>query len=265
MAGSPHGRAKDRSVRWRTLAAAAVAAGLTTATPRLGEAAEPSRISAEQRAQFATLVDRALVLYERREYGAAIRTFEKAYLIEPKPELVYNIARSYEKALQPDQAIAEYERFVELEGTTAELRAKALESLVALRREQAARLQARAAETAVAGSPEPRGSEPAEVAAWGLLGGGTTLVAAGAVFGILTLDAQAELDRARDAGASPLRIEGLAQTTDDRALATDVLLGTGIGAAAAGAIILWLLDDRGVEVGPTAGPDAAGAQVRIRF
>src|SRR5690606_12016752 len=91
---------------------------------------------AQEEPDFDTLVERAVEHYQARRYEAAIELFERAYALRAEPELVYNIARSYERLARSEDAIREYRRFVELPGTTSELRSLAFASIEALREEQ---------------------------------------------------------------------------------------------------------------------------------
>ena len=106
---------------------------------------------------FDTAVKEGLKAYKAKDFDRAIVAFERAYAIRPEPEMVFNIARSHEKAQHLDQAIADYEKFLVLEGTTAGLRARALKSLSSLRAEKTARLEAA---TAAAAPPPPASCAP---------------------------------------------------------------------------------------------------------
>ncbi|MBK8011100.1 MAG: tetratricopeptide repeat protein [Deltaproteobacteria bacterium] len=106
-------------------------------SPSVARSAPPSSNSEADR--FTDLVKRGLRAYRSRDFDEAIRAFEEAYALRAEPELLYNAARSHEKALHVDEAIKAYETFVRLPGSTADLRATALSSLAALKRERRAR------------------------------------------------------------------------------------------------------------------------------
>ena len=115
---------------------------------------------------FRELVDKGLELYTQKKYDEAIKNFEQAYTLRAEPELVYNIARAHEKSLRRAEAIAAYEKFVNLPGTTAELRTKALNAMEALRAEQAALDRAKAPPKVEVSAPTPTDGEgPASVTA----------------------------------------------------------------------------------------------------
>lgn len=251
------------SVGLTALATSPTVSAQTTATAR--------------RAEFNRLVQKALKHYKVREYLVAVQVFEAAYDLEPRPELVYNIARSYEKALKPAEAIEAYERFVDLPGTTAALRTKALDSLVALKQERSARARAEDVELP---PPPTNGTEPADrVVAPSrgaprdrtlelvLIGGGVAVVGAGAVFGVLALASQDDLDEAIATGSSDRnRINELKDETERNALLADIMYGTGALLALSGIILFVATGNASdVAVGPMDTGDGAGFSVSGRF
>lgn len=230
-----------------------------------------------QNEDFNAVVQEGMRHYRARQYDQAIDKFEAAYAISPQPELIYNVARAYEKGLKRDEAMAAYERFLSLPGTTADLRAKALRSLNALRQEKAAMQAANnpPPPPATAAAPPPAGgvqtaaprAERSRTLEWVLIGGGLAVAAAGGVFGVLALQADSDFDDAKAANPADPTLADKKKTVDDRALAADVLVGVGAVSAVAG-IILFLAtgdDDGNVAVAPTVGPDYAGIGFSGRF
>ncbi len=209
---------------------------------------------------FKALVDQGLEHYKNRRYEDAVISFESAYKLRQEPELIYNIARAHEKALKREDAIAAYERFLGLPGTTAELRTKALQALEALRAEKVAMDRAKVPPvspppptvappppaTGIVARPEPK----SRALEWGLIGGGGVLVATGAVFGVLALDSQSKFDEAPS-------VE-LRDQAKQRALIADVCIGTGIVAAGIGAVLFLMGDDEPVAFSPTISPNSIG-------
>ena len=229
---------------------------------------------------FDELVSEALDHYKEEDFEAAIDDFEAAYAMDPRPELVYNIARSHERALHHAEAIAAYQRFIDLPGTTAALRAKALASLTSLLEEQSARERA---STAAARPPGPDPEDGGAVAAplgqplppptdrtleWVLLGSGAALVGAGAVFGVLALDSESRLEDARNSSASNLdELSGIADEVESRALAADILFGAGALTALAG-VVLFLVrgsDDAPISLGPALMDGGSGVAISGTF
>lgn len=246
-------------------------------------------------ARFDALVQRGVASFRSGRYLEAARAFEQAYAIDPQPALVYNQARSFERALESDRAIAAYERFIQLPGTTAALRAKALETLDALRREQVARAARRVPTRDFMPAPSapvpsaPTGSadlstaaptpEPDRTVEWALVGGGAALVAGGAIAGALALGSEADFDDALERRVPRAELEDLQARAEDRARIADVLLVSGAAAAATG-LVLFLVrrgpepgrpvsggssGGRSLSVGPMLAPEGAGLVLDARF
>jgi tetratricopeptide (TPR) repeat protein len=224
---------------------------------------------------FRELVDKGLELYTQKKYDDAIKSFEQAYALRAEPELVYNIARAHEKSLRRAEAIAAYEKFVNLPGTTAELRTKALNAMEALRAEQAALDRAkvpakvdvsaptpadREGTSGVAAQVEPERSAP--VLPWALVGVGAAGMGVGAVFGLLALDAKSDFDKARAAEKADK-----ATTVETRALVADIALFGGAAVAVTGVILLLVEggDATPSETAwvPTLGPGGVGLAGRF--
>lgn len=224
---------------------------------------------------FEVLVEEALRAYEAGDFARAIERFEAAYARKPNPTLIFNIARSHEKALEPERAIEGYERYLRLQGTTAALRARALDALGGLRREQVARARMEGSATRRAGPDlSLRRRPPDRTLEWSLIGGGAVLGGLGAVFGVLAWDANAELDRARTARRPTEDQQLLADETTRNAFLADVLVGTGIASAVTGVVLFVLRSDRrsghdtgapDLTVGPLAPDGGSGLVVSGRF
>jgi len=193
---------------------------------------------------FDTLVQQGLQAYGDGRYEAAASDFLQAFSIRAEPELVFNAARSYEKGLRTEAAIEQYERFLGLQGTTAALRSRALESLRGLRSE----LKAKQAPPASAPAPAPPTVAPSarstapptsldrapEIVLLSV--GGASLVA-GTVFGLLALDAKNDFDDADP--IDPARVDFRADARDN-ALLADVFFAAG-GVSVATGIILFFV------------------------
>lgn len=57
--------------------------------------------------------DRGAALYDATRYESALHEFETAYTQEPRPALVFNIARCLDRLGRRTEAAAAYERFIE--------------------------------------------------------------------------------------------------------------------------------------------------------
>lgn len=223
--------------------------------------------------RFESLVSSALAHYSRGEYLQAIQDFEEAYSIDDQPELMYNIARSYEKALLPEPSIQAYESFLKLPGTTAQLRTKALESLGALQKERNARNQNR-----VTPSPPPSIPKATSVAAttavervnrlpeYLFIGGGAIALVTGSIFGLMALDSNSELNDARDNQLPIDEQQALANDVDRQALVADILIGTGLASAATGVILFMVRkNEPRVALNPVLNRENLGFTLQARF
>ena len=71
--------------------------------------------------------------FKAERYEEAIEAFEEAYALEPVPNLLYNIAKSYEKLNRWDEAISHYKRFAVADDVNSKAREDALESIERLK------------------------------------------------------------------------------------------------------------------------------------
>jgi hypothetical protein len=155
----------------------ALGAALASATAR-AEAGEAPDASASRIAELNEAGTRA---YANRNYRAAIEKFVEAYAIDPDPNLLFNIARAYEKLGELDAAIEKYETFVAAPGADTEGRLKAKASLAELRQLR---------DAGGASTARPEGEAPASdgssaplpatrILPWVTLGTGVVLTGAG--------------------------------------------------------------------------------------
>lgn len=257
-------------MRWTRILALLLSLSAAPSVARAQSAASSAPTS------FKALVDAGLEAYAAKRYADAIVAFEQAYQLQPEPELVYNVARAHEKALHRDEAIAAYERFVKLQGTTAELRTKALGALESLRAEQAALEKTERARTPLNTPGSVRApidaattaapSNGTRVLAGTLMGVGGAGLAVGAVFGVLALNAKSDFDAVdRTASDAAARRTSLKADVERNALVADVAIVAGAATAITG-LVLFLLDD-GAEPAtawaPTVGPSGVGVVGRF--
>jgi tetratricopeptide (TPR) repeat protein len=204
--------------------------------------------------------------YESGQYRQAATELERALVLDPdSPTLVYNLARVYELLGELDQALEMYERYQRLlpqQQAREQERAEAT-----IRRLQGAReaggLELDRPERPVEVEPLRqlpglvlvRENGVADAAFWVTLAGGVASLAAGAIFGILALDAQSS---AEDFVLGPDGVlsqrEGLLDTATTYGLVTDVTLGLG-GAAVIAAGLLFFLREHTVERAPVRAVD----------
>lgn len=271
---------RARAFTTTALLALALSAPVTPVAAQSGEAAGESD-------GFQDALDAALADYEGRRYEQAAAGFQAAFEIRAEPELMYNIARSYERALRREEAVTAYDRFLQLPGTTSEMRSRALTARNSLQAELAA----------MAGPAEPAPTEPVQAATtqesarrhgdasddggggggdlapvgWVLVGLGVAAIAVGAVFGGVALASNDEFNATTDRD-DQLRLQSEVRRY---ALLTDILIGTGAGVTIAG-IVFLIVDlastsssteraEQELELQPVVGPNLVGASLSGRF
>src|SRR6188768_1076279 len=159
------------------------------ALPSVARAAEPDAPAPADSARIAELNETGARAYAERHYRTAIEKFVEAYAIDHDPNLLFNIARCYEKLGDLGAAIEKYEAFVAAPGADTEGRIKAKASLVELQqlKEQGGATPADAAPppgesgTTAAGSGDEASSH-VDVWPWVTLGAGVVVTGVGATF-----------------------------------------------------------------------------------
>lgn len=205
--------------------------------------------------EFEAIVTQAVEHYEAQRYEQAISSFQRAYEMRAQPELVYNIARIYERSLELQQAVDTYERFLSLPNTTADLRSRAANSLALIRAEIAARERAERAgqENTTPGggtgtgqgiSEQDTGEQPeippeerasaVVITGWALVGVGAAALVAGIAMGGLTLAEETATEEAGNLADQELHLD----RGESFALSADVLFGGGGALAVAGIALL---------------------------
>jgi tetratricopeptide (TPR) repeat protein len=226
----------------RTLISTTLATTLiATAFAALAESAAPPA-PAEPATEFDAVVARAVEAYSAQRYDEAIALFEQAWAMRQQPEIIYNIARVYERAVRRPEAIERYEQFLSMPNTTAELRARAMTSLEALRTELEAMERASRRGTEPEGPETPPvpptpPEEPVDalnVSGWVLFGTGAAVLIAGGVLGGLALGEQ---NAAEEAGSLADQQDHF-DRGETEALTADILFGTGGALAVTGVILL---------------------------
>lgn len=164
---------------------------LVGATPGLVYAQQPDQMSAEERARkVEQLAAQGAKAYRAGDYPKAIEFFEKAYAIEAVPNLLYNIAKSYEKQEKYEEAVEYYQKFAVAPEVDSKARQAALEQIDNLR-EIADLKKDSQTDGQQNANNDHKNTEPVDpvvqkdnsTAMW-TIGGGATLLAAGAVVGL---------------------------------------------------------------------------------
>lgn len=246
----------------------------TAALPSQAVAQDDEAMTAAERARkVEELASKATAAYRAKDYEQAIELFEKAYALEPVPNLLYNIARSYEKLERWDEAIAKYEQFIVAPEVDSEARQSAMKRVDRLReiadyqKDGAGADQPRSATQdylAQTTNDEPA-SQPTDVAAWVTTGAGIALIGTGAAFGLM---ASSSADDVQNGATYDERLaakddaETYALIADSAYVAGAVVTGIGI-------YMLVSDDDGGEAATTTLSPwttgDGGGATVRVDF
>src|SRR6478735_6538118 len=119
------------SIRYGAVAALGLSLSrLASAEP----SAEATTNSTDGSARITELNETGARAYAERNYRAAIEKFVEAYAIDHDPNLLFNVARCYEKLGDLPAAIEKYQAFLAAPGADTEGRVKANASLAELER-----------------------------------------------------------------------------------------------------------------------------------
>jgi tetratricopeptide (TPR) repeat protein len=108
--------------------------------------ATPGRAGAKQaapstRAEVTRLAKLSHQQYQQGDYAAAAQTLLQAYQLEPVPALLFNAAKTFEKAGNVEQAMRFYQRYIDAENSDPRLLRQASHALDALRLQQDEKLR----------------------------------------------------------------------------------------------------------------------------
>jgi tetratricopeptide (TPR) repeat protein len=194
-----------------------------------GDSASSDQMSAEDRAsKVEQLAAAGAKAYRDGDYDSAVTYFEKAHALEPVPNLLYNIAKSYEKQQKYEQAVAYYQKFVVAPEVDTKARQAALKRIDSLR--EIADIErddsTGADEDPVNDKPvEPTEPvEPANTTAMWTMGSGAVLIGAGAVVGLALASPTADEVRSGQTFDARKTAQDNARTY---ALVADGLMATG--------------------------------------
>lgn len=227
--------------------------------------------SAQQEAPkaYTQLIKSAAKHYKAKDYASAVSDFERAYSIYPEPDVIYNIARVYEKMGNFKRAVSYYDQFVNLPDIEltarqdALARGKALREVLELRQPKPPVVEPKPTPKplVVVPKPAPEVSRTPEIVL-GAVGSGALI--AGGVFALLTDSANTRfedaqtLEQKRDA----------AEQGRTYAVVSDVLWISGAALLVTSAItyVIRTEDDTPVaHVRPVLSPGHAGFDVHMRF
>lgn len=193
------------------------------------------------------LYENGAILYEEGRYEEAIVAWQQAYDLSERHALLYNIANAQERAGQYQAALdtlAQYRALAPAsERDVLDRRLKSIER----RMEEAGQVA-----TTTTTTPAESGSGVGiQALPLGLIGVGAAALGTGTVFAVRSRSAGAQLEEMCVSGLCPSEADPLLQTNTRSALIADVAWGVG-AVAAAGGVVVWVLDDR-VRVQPAPG------------
>lgn len=248
--------------------------GLVVATTTATAQPPTTGIEDAREETFKRHVTAGIEAFTAERFGEALEAFQAARAIREVPNLVFNVARCFEKLGRNEEAITAFERFLALPGSEASERTRALKHLQALRDEVALRaardpgsapVRVPVADDVLA-DPGISARQPSagrsRALEWTLIGiGGAALVTAG-VFGGLAL---AEYDKFGEATARSDQ-ESHQDSVRTYALVTDITLGVGLASVVTGTVLFFALGDgEPVAAVPTGGADWFGIAAQGSF
>lgn len=228
------------------------------------------------------LSEEARTRYDQGDYERALTLFTRAYAREADPNLLFNIARCYEKLGELERALEKYEVFLSSPNSDPEGRQKAEASRAEIqkafsRQRRAERADVRgepATRTDAGGSAVDTASSGPGLAPWLLLGAGVAVLASGAVVYSLGVSDHNRVEEQAGFGDSrgvvPMtqrEAEAHVESGNDKKLVGGLLLGGG-GAMVASSALLFLLvnrDEPPSRVGLELSPRGASVALRGRF
>lgn len=224
--------------RARILAALIAAAALTTTLPLIAPSEAYAQGNKDTAKKVEELSAKAAELYGKKDFLGAIELFKKAYELEPVPNLLYNIARCYEKAEKYEEAITYYKKFTVAPDVDSKSREDSLKRIETLQ-------EAIDAKKALDNKKNPNGTGdpnkqttpkpveqgPDRTVAYVLLGGGALALAGGATMGVLAKGKQSDFEAA---GTTPEERRSLRDSGERFALMADGMYVVGVGLAAVG-------------------------------
>jgi tetratricopeptide (TPR) repeat protein len=188
--------------------------------------------------------------FAAKRFEEARGHFEKAYLLDPSPVLMFNLARACEEMGDAAKAIEYFQLYLDRQPDAAdrpdiERRIRVMQAIVGRERPvEPAVATAPPSSAAPATTPTPATPPPGHSVlwpvGWATLGVGAATVGVGIYFGLEAQDAE----DAHKAARTGREKEKLGQESEDKALVANVLYGLGGALLVTGGTLL-VLDRRG--------------------
>ncbi len=251
------------------------------APPTLAHA-QDSGEEVSETTEYKRLLADAQKMYSEEDFEGAAQAYEAAYALKPNPNLLYNVARIYEKMGEFEKALGFYERFAKEPDIKLSARKDAIERLKALRDVVALDKPPVEPDTKdpidttepdpdkiVEVTPDPEDPEPVGetnyVPAIITLSAGVLALGGGGALGVLTTNT----DEAAAASTSREGFRDASQQANTFALAADGLFVLGGALTITGVILLLTAspEDAGGQalIAPVIGPDGVGVTTHLRF
>jgi hypothetical protein len=229
----------------------------------------------------AKLAEEGMALYGTHDYRAAIDKFVQAYAVDPDPNLLFNIARSYELLNDVDTAIDKYELFLSKPGGDPKGRQRAQASLASLHEIKAVRDSQsslgptqRRTQQAVRHAAQGRSEAkpPWAVLGWISLGVGVSAGAAGTAVYVSGVADHDQVTGSKGfgqpgqvAGITQVRAQDLVDRGNEKKTMGGVLWGVG-GAGVVAAAVFFLAGKGGNKEGVSVAfaPAAHGGSMAVR-
>jgi hypothetical protein len=239
---------------------AVVLAAVLQAAPVMAQDTPPD--AASRAAHVEKLNDEGAAAYHARDYRRANEKFQQAYALDPDPNILYNIAKTYELLGDDAAALEKFEAFVNQPGADPGGRQKAKDKIAEIRARMSGGTKPSSAGTAAPAPPEQRLVIPTIIA----LGVGVAGVAVGTIFGVSALGKRSDLDSVcKDRACPDSSSSDISSLKTSSTVSTIGFVAGGVGLA--GAAVLYLLGRPSkehattagiVHVTPTVGPTSVG-------
>ena len=246
----------------------------TVATPA---PTKPTESTADKIKTYDEFVALAQTSFEAKDYDTAYRALEKAYAIDPNPNLLYNMARIKEAQGDLEGALALYEEFVVAPDIDIEYRRETLDRIQVLektievtkkdKKEDVTEPAEEVARTQPTPITPPPAAEPKPMRRVGavMMGAGGVALVSGGIFGALALSEhqrwqnETDLNNAQETAA---RVERFSLVADGLYIAGGLTTAIGLTLFIAGRPDQ---ESSAITIAPMLTRDGAGGGVNVRF